>query len=153
MIPNVSEISDQMKRCVEFSQSSKSYIKSYEKKIELLKKDTIQCLRVSDYNTTGLREKNFEALVKGNGISEKSNSMAGGSKGLCKKVMTLFLVCVAYRLDRIMGTTYLRDAVVITFCTNEVLSIIENAGLMGIPMPKALCKAVDILAEKGDKED
>ncbi len=89
--------------------------------------------------------------------SEKSKNGAleswAGWKGLCKKVMTLFLVCVAYRLDRIMGTTYLRDAVVITFCTNEVLSIIENAGLMGIPMPKALCKAVDILAEKGDKED
>ena len=52
-----------------------------------------------------------------------------------------------------MGTTYLRDAVVITFCTNEVLSIIENAGLMGIPMPKVLRKAVDVLVEKGDIEE
>ena len=92
MIPNVSEISDQMKRCVEFSQSSKSYIKSYEKKIELLKKDTIQCLRVSDYNTTGLigvldediGNNKFLALTKSSGVSEKSSDIAGGSKGLGK---------------------------------------------------------------------
>ena len=89
--------------------------------------------------------------------SKKSKNGAleswAGWKGLCKKVVTLFLVCVAYRLDRVMGTTYLRDAVVITFCTNEVLSIIENAGLMGIPMPKVLRKAVDVLVEKGDTEE
>ena len=94
------------------------------------------------------------------GVFHQSNKSKNGAleswagwKGLCKKCMTLLLVLAAYRMDLMIGTTYVRDAVVITFCVNEVLSIIENAGLMGIPMPKALCKAVDVLAEKGKQNE
>ena len=71
-----------------------------------------------------------------------------GWKGLCRKGMTLVYVLVAVRLDMLMGTDYLRDAVCIGFIANEVLSIIENAGLMGMPLPGILKKAVDVLVEK-----
>ena len=74
-----------------------------------------------------------------------------GWKGLCRKGMTLLIVLVAVRLDLLMGTSYLRDAVCIAFIANEALSIVENAGLMGIPLPEALRKAIDILGEKSQK--
>lgn len=60
---------------------------------------------------------------------------AYGIKGLFKKCLMLLFVAVAVQMDKLMGTAYIRDAVCIGFCANEVLSIIENLGLAGIPMP------------------
>ena len=65
-----------------------------------------------------------------------------GWKGLCRKGMSLLIVLVACR----------RDAVVIGFIANETLSIIENAGLMGVPIPKVLARAVDILKQRSEEE-
>lgn len=78
-----------------------------------------------------------------------------GWKGLCRKGMSLLVVLVACRLDAIIGSSFIRDATVIAFVCNETISIIENAGLMGVPIPEALTKAVDVLkqrAEKAEKE-
>ena len=75
-----------------------------------------------------------------------------GWKGLCRKAMTLFYVLVAAHLDALMNTDYLRNAVCIGFIANEALSIAENAGLMGLPMPLCIKKGIDILktnAESG----
>lgn len=71
-----------------------------------------------------------------------------GWKGLCRKCMTLVFVLVAYRLDIVIGTNYIRDAVIIAFIANEAISLIENAGLMGVPLPAVITKAVDILQKK-----
>ena len=49
-----------------------------------------------------------------------------------------------------IGTDYIRNAVIIAFITNEVISIIENAGLMGVPVPDVIKKGIDILQKKGD---
>lgn len=90
--------------------------------------------------------------------SKKSESGAleskAGWKGLCKKCMTLIFVLIAYRLDLMLNSSYIRDAVVIGFCVNELISIVENAGLMGIPLPKVIIKALDVLRSKAefDKE-
>ena len=62
--------------------------------------------------------------------------------------MTLVFVLVAYRLDIVIGTNYIRDAVIIAFSANEAISLIENAGLMGVPLPAVITKAVDILQKK-----
>lgn len=69
-------------------------------------------------------------------------------KGLIKKVVTLILVGVAHRIDLEIGTTYLRDACVIAFLFSEALSIVENAGLMGIPIPSKLKNAIEVLKDK-----
>lgn len=74
-----------------------------------------------------------------------------GWKGLCRKGMTLLFVLIAVRLDLLMGTNYLRDAVCIAFIANEALSILENAGLMGMPIPEVLRQAIDILNGKAEK--
>jgi len=73
-----------------------------------------------------------------------------GFKGLCRKGMTLLIVLVAYRLDLVIGTSYIRDAVIIGFIANELISIVENAGLMGLPLPAVLIKAIDVLKKKAE---
>lgn len=73
---------------------------------------------------------------------------AYGLKGLCKKGLMLLFVLVAVQIDNVLGTDYARDAVCIGFCANEVLSIVENLGLAGIPMPQAVTKALEQLQKK-----
>lgn len=76
-----------------------------------------------------------------------------GAKGLCKKGMILLCVLIAYRLDLATGVNYIREAVIIGFMANELISIAENAGLMGVPMPTAITKAIDVLQEKSSKDN
>ncbi|MDO5153074.1 MAG: phage holin family protein [Eubacteriales bacterium] len=71
-----------------------------------------------------------------------------GLKGLCRKGLMLLFVLVAVQLDRLLGTAYVRDTVCIGFCCNEVLSIVENLGLAGVPMPQAVVKALEQLQKK-----
>ena len=75
-----------------------------------------------------------------------------GWKGLCRKGVTLLIVLVAVRLDIALGSTFIRDAVVIAFIANETISIIENAGLMGIPIPRVIINAIEVLQKKGDDQ-
>lgn len=91
------------------------------------------------------------------GVFHKSRKTENGTlesgigwKGLCRKGMTLLFVLIAYRLDLAIGTTYIRDAVVIGFIANELISITENAGLMGIPLPGIIIKAIEVLSKKAD---
>lgn len=87
--------------------------------------------------------------------SKKSESGAlesrAGFKGICRKGVALLIVLVATRLDVVMKTTYIKDAVIIAFIANESISIIENAGLMGVPIPDAITKAIDILKKESEK--
>lgn len=76
-----------------------------------------------------------------------------GWKGLCRKGVSLLVVLVACRLDAIIGSSFIRDATVIAFVCNETISIIENAGLMGVPVPKVLVEAVDVLKRSRDQKD
>ena len=75
-----------------------------------------------------------------------------GWKGLCRKCMTFLYVLIAHILDLIIGTNYLRDAVIIAFIVNELISITENAGLMGVSLPEPIKAAIDVLQKKSEKE-
>ena len=57
---------------------------------------------------------------------------------------------MAALLDRVLGTSYIKDAVIVGYIFNEGLSILENAGLMGVPYPKALKNALDLLNKKSE---
>lgn len=87
--------------------------------------------------------------------SGKSKSGAlesrAGFKGMCRKGMILLILLVACRLDLMLGTGYIKDCVCIAFVVNETLSIIENAGLMGVPVPQVIMKAIDVLKAKEEK--
>jgi toxin secretion/phage lysis holin len=96
----------------------------------------------------------FSGLVVA-GVFHKSNKTESGVleskagwKGLCRKCMTLLFVLIAYRLDLAIGVDYIRNAVIIGFMANELISIVENAGLMGLPLPDAINKAIDVLTEQ-----
>jgi len=94
------------------------------------------------------------------GVFKKSPKSANGGleskaglKGICRKVVILFLVFVAGRIDIMMGSNFLmRNMVIIAFAANEAISICENAGLMGVPIPAPLKKAIDVLKKSGDDE-
>ena len=95
------------------------------------------------------------------GVFKKSPKTEGGGlesragwKGLVRKGVTLLVVLVATRLDLLIGDgSFIRDAVVIAFVVNEAMSIIENIGLMGVPVPKTLVKAIEVLKQKSEEED
>ncbi len=76
-----------------------------------------------------------------------------GWKGLCRKCMTLLFVLIAYRLDLALGINYIRDSVILGFMTNELISIVENAGLMGLPLPAVITKAIDVLTKKAESDN
>lgn len=89
------------------------------------------------------------------GVFHKSTKTETGSlesraglKGLCRKGAMLFIVLVSCRLDLLLGASYIKDMVCIAFIMNELISIIENVGLMGVPIPKIIIKAIDILKKK-----
>lgn len=76
-----------------------------------------------------------------------------GWKGLCRKGVTLLIVLIACHLDMVIGSNFIKDAAVIAFIANEVISIVENAGLMGIPIPGVIIKAIEVLKSKAESED
>ena len=91
------------------------------------------------------------------GLFKKSNKTEDGGlesragwKGLARKFSTLLVVLIGVRLDLALGTSYIEDAVIYAFMCNEVLSIIENLGLMGVPLPSAITNAITLLNKKGE---
>ena len=85
-------------------------------------------------------------------IADKNLSSAVGFKGICKKVLILMLVGVANIVDvHVVGTgSALRGAVICFYLSNEGLSLLENAGHIGLPIPDRL---KDILAQLHKRDD
>lgn len=74
-----------------------------------------------------------------------------GWKGLCRKGVVLLIVLIAARLDILLGTSNIvRNAAIIGYSANELISIVENAGLMGVPIPSIIQKAIDVLQKKAE---
>lgn len=74
------------------------------------------------------------------------------SKGLARKGVYLLIVLVAYRLDVSLGVNYIRTAVIIAFIVNELVSIVENAGIMGVPIPGVITKAIEVLKNRSESD-
>ncbi len=88
-------------------------------------------------------------VFKASGKTESGAISSKASfKGLCKKCVMLMFVLLAHRLDMAVGADYIRSATVIGFMLNELISIVENAGLMGLPLPEVITKAIEILKNK-----
>lgn len=73
-----------------------------------------------------------------------------GFKGLYKKCCIILMVIVAYQLDKILGFNYVKDGVTFSFLFNELISIIENMGLMGVKIPNIIKNVLNVLKQKGD---
>jgi toxin secretion/phage lysis holin len=89
-------------------------------------------------------------LIAG-GVEKKLSSKIG-FKGIAKKVMMFMLVAVGNLVDLSIGKGHVfRDAIIFFYIWNEVLSIIENAGRIGLPVPEQLRSAIEILKGKEKK--
>ena len=96
-IPGYQELKDSLRRCREFWAHKEDYVAEFKEREKVLEESTIKCLRVSDFNTTGLigvesteqKGNQFLALTKGTGVSEKTGAVAGGSKGVGKNAAFL----------------------------------------------------------------
>lgn len=82
-------------------------------------------------------------------------SSAVGFGGLLKKVAIFLLVAVGVMVDRVIPATNeaVRSAVIFFYIANEGLSILENAGELGLPLPAALKKSLEKMQDKEEKSD
>lgn len=108
---------------------------------------TLVILMVIDYITGLLVAAVFKHSTKTSGGGLNSHV---GFKGLIKKFVELMIVAAMFRVDLLLGINYLKDLCIIGFAVNELISITENAGLMGIPLPAAVTKAIELLNKAED---
>ncbi|MBY6036521.1 phage holin family protein [Fictibacillus nanhaiensis] len=77
----------------------------------------------------------------------KLNSKVG-FKGILKKVIIFALVAVAHSLDQLIGGLFIESATIFFYLSNELLSMIENAGRLNVPIPPFITNAVSLLRQK-----
>ena len=106
----------------------------------------IQCLLIAiiiDY---------ISGLIKAFNTKQLSSKI--GFKGILKKVGVLLIVMLAVLIDRVTGETgAIRTLVIYYFVSNEGLSIIENLGQAGLPIPKAIKNALKALKEQSNEKE
>lgn len=95
-------------------------------------------------------------LVASIGLSPKSDtgrlSSKAGFVGLAKKAFIIAFVLLGAALDSALGSSVIQSMIICMYIANEGLSIIENASLLGVPIPKALRDALEIIRQKGDDD-
>ena len=88
------------------------------------------------------------------GYTEGTLSSKVGFKGIVRKVMIFVMVALAHLVDSALGTKNMfRDATIVFYMANELLSIFENAGRMGVPVPERLTQAVEVLKGKSKEAE
>lgn len=104
---------------------------------------TLVLFVVIDYLTGTL-----SAIYNGKNLSSKR-----GLQGLIKKFLYFCIVAISFQIDKLLmlnGT--IRYMAIYSLIANDGLSIIENAGEIGIPLPKVLVKSLEVIKEKGETE-
>ena len=103
----------------------------------------LQCLLIAiaiDY---------ISGLIKAYNTKQLSSKI--GFKGILKKVGILLIVMLAVLVDRVTGNTgAIRTLVIYYFVANEGLSILENLGQAGLPIPKVIKNALKVLKDQAN---
>lgn len=88
-------------------------------------------------------------------VSDKKLSSEVGFKGICRKVIIFMLVGIAHMIDvNIIATgSVLRTAVIFFYLSNEGVSLLENAGHLGLPIPEKLKAVLEQLHDRAEKSD
>lgn len=88
-------------------------------------------------------------------ISDKKLSSEVGFKGICRKVIIFMLVGIAHIIDvNVIATgSVLRTAVIFFYLSNEGVSLLENAGHLGLPIPEKLKVVLEQLHDRSEKSD
>ena len=94
-------------------------------------------------------------IVAALGLSPKSDtgklSSKAGFIGLAKKAFIIFFVLLGAALDSALGVTVIQSMIICMYIANEGLSIVENASLLDIPVPKALKDALEVMRQKSEE--
>jgi toxin secretion/phage lysis holin len=85
------------------------------------------------------------AVISGQGLSSSI-----GFKGLIKKFAIVAIVALSHQLDLVLGTSVVMYGTVYFFICNELISVTENYGRMGLPLPPAIKKVIKVLKERGE---
>ena len=87
------------------------------------------------------------------GIEGKLKSSVG-LKGIARKVFIFVMVAIAHLVDQSLGDAHMfRDMTIFFYLANELISILENGGRIGVPIPPGLEQAIEILKKKGDRNE
>ncbi len=88
-------------------------------------------------------------------IADKNLSSEVGFKGICKKVLIFVMVGIGHIMDTYLigNGEVLRTAVIFFYCSNEGVSMLENAGHLGLPIPAKLKEVLEQLHDRAEKED
>lgn len=88
-------------------------------------------------------------------IVDKKLSSEVGFKGICKKVLIFLLVGIAEIIDvQVLGQEgVIRTAVIFFYLSNEGVSLLENAGHLGLPIPTQLKDVLEQLHHRSEKEE
>lgn len=109
--------------------------------------ETLGIIMVLDYATGLIVAGVFHASPKSKGGALESKA---AFKGLIRKMGIIVFVIAFHQLDRLTGKSFFRDGAAWAFFAEEFISVVENLGLMGLPMPKFVVKAVEWLRNKSD---
>ena len=86
-------------------------------------------------------------------VLKKTVSSRVGFHGLLKKVMILAVIAVAHLVGQTVGAPEIRSFVIGFYIANEGISILENAGNIGVPLPSKLIQVLDCLKEQGEEQE
>lgn len=87
-------------------------------------------------------------------IAEKKLSSKTGFVGFIKKIFMIFIIIVANEIDvMVLHTSFLRECVLVFYIANESISIIENAGRMGVKIPRKLIEVIEELSKDEESEE
>ena len=88
-------------------------------------------------------------------IINRELSSAVGFKGIFRKVLIFLLVGIANIIDvQVIGTgAVLRTAVIFFYISNEGVSLLENAGHLGLPIPEKIKTVLEQLNDRAEKEE
>ena len=88
-------------------------------------------------------------------VNDRKLSSEIGFRGICKKVLIFMMVGMGNILDVyiIKNGAVIRTAVIFFYIANEGISLLENAGRLGLPIPKKIISALEQLKKKGDDEN
>lgn len=88
-------------------------------------------------------------------IADKTLSSEVGFKGICRKVLIFVLVGIANILDvQVIGTgSVLRTAIIFFYISNEGISLLENAGYLGLPIPEKIKTVLEQLHDRAEREE
>ena len=88
-------------------------------------------------------------------IADKTLSSEVGFKGICRKVLIFVLVGIANILDvQVIGTgSVLRTAIIFFYISNEGISLLENVGYLGLPIPEKIKTVLEQLHDRAEREE